>query len=392
MKNYNRIMAGRSSCYIDECVVGGYIGADFDIKEDLSENLSLSWEEFNNKYNPIYLANRPDKSKRAAGLACGFLYTICKSLKIDDVILSPDGEGCYYIGIITGDYYYVPDANLPHRRKVNWLDKKIKRNDMSVELQYSIGSIGTCSNATRFADEIESLIGTSTPISIIPKETKSKNSYLERDLHKVFCSYLREESIIAKTIYHEKSSNKADTNQKWVHPDIIGVRFADFKEVTTSKLLRKLDAKQSVCLYSYELKRAIDDDYQLKQCYFQALSNSSWANYGYLVAYEIDDSLLEEIYRLNASFGIGVILLQAKSVDVKILCPAKEKELDYETIDKLCHLNPDFKNFVTELTKVIDAPDQYSGISLNNFISNCDPVFKDDEELEDYCSKNCIPY
>lgn len=385
-------MLGRSSCFADECILGSYVGADFDINEDLTGHLPEDWHEFNKKYIPVYLANRPDKSKTAAGLACGFLHTVCKQLKIGDVVLCPDGKGFYYVGTITGDYYYVPNTNLPHRRKVKWLNMKIKRSDMSKELQNSIGSIGTCSNATKFAVEIESLISNSTTPSVVPTVAPSKTTYLERDLHKVFCNYLRTENIIGKTIYHEKSTNKSDSNQKWMHPDIVGVRFEEFKEEATSALQKVMDTKKAVCLYSYEMKRTIEDDYQLKQYYFQALSNSSWANYGYLVAYEIDDSLQEEIARLNSAFGIGVILLQAKSSDVKVLCQARERELDYDTIDKLCHLNPDFKSFIEGLTKVMNAPKNYTDVTLSSFVRSCDEIFKNDKELEDYCTKNCIPY
>lgn len=392
MKNYNRIMLGRSSCFADECIAGNYIGADFDINEDLSGNLPEDWHDFNKKYIPVYLANCPGKSKTAAGLACGFLYTICKGLKIDDVVLCPDGKGYYWVGSIQSNYYYVPNSNLPHRREVKWLDKKIKRSDMSQELQNSIGSIGTCSNATKFASEIESLIRTASTAVVTPEAPKAKTTFLERDLHKVFCNYLRTENIIGKTIFHEKSSNKADSNQKWVHPDIVGVHFEDFKEEATTSLQRVMDTKKSIRLCSYELKRTIEDDYQLKQYYFQALSNSSWANCGYLVAYEIDESLQEEILRLNASFGIGVILLQAKASDVRVICQAKEKELDYDTIDKLCHLNPDFRSFIEDLTKVMNTPKNYADVTLSSFVSNCDTVFKDEWELEEYCTKNCIPF
>lgn len=385
-------MLGRSSCFVDECIKGSYIGVDFDINEDLTGHLPEDWHDFNKKYIPVYLANRPDKSKTAAGLACGFLYTICKDLKIGDVVLCPDGKGFYYLGNITSDYYYEPNSNLQHRRKVKWLDKKIKRSDMSKKLQNSVGSIGTCSNATKFADEIEVLINTAITPATAPVAVSTKTTYMERDLHKVFCNYLRTENIIGKTIYHEKSSNKADSNQKWVHPDIVGVRFEEFKEEATSSLQKVMDTKKAVRLCSYELKRAIEDDYQLKQYYFQALSNSNWANCGYLVAYEIDDSLQEEILRLNAAFGIGVILLQAKPTDVKILCPAKEKELDYETIDKLCHLNSGFKLFMEGLVKVLNAPKTYADVTRVSFEKDCDEIFKNDDELENYCINNCIPY
>ena len=63
----------------------------------------------------------------------------------------------------------------------------------------------------------------------------------------------------------------------------------------------------SVILFSYEIKKEINTDYELKKSYFQAVSNSSWANYGYLVAFEISDNLKDEMERLNQSFGIGTM-------------------------------------------------------------------------------------
>lgn len=390
MKQYNRIMLGKSSCYADECRKNNFIGADFDILENLTGHLSNNWKEFNQKYIPVYMLNRPDKSKTAAGVACGFLYTICKNLQIGDVVLCPDGKGYYYVGTINSDYYYNPGGILPHRRNVIWQPKKIKRTDMSKALQNSTSSIGTCCNITKYADEIENLMKTAATPSQIANTSLPKTTFLERDLHKVFCNNIRTENIIGKTIYHEKSSNKIDSNQKWVHPDIVGVKFEEFKEETTHELQKVIETKKVLRLYSYEMKRSIDDDYQLKQYYFQAVSNSSWANYGYLVAYEIDESLQEEINRLNSAFGIGVLLLQAK--EIKILCPAREKELDFDTIDKLCHLNADFKAFISGITKVMKAPKGYTDVSLEDFQNKCDDIFDSDKELENYCTKNCIPF
>ena len=77
-----------------------------------------------------------------------------------------------------------------------------------------------------------------------------------------------------------------------------------------------------------ELKREISSDNELKQAYFQAVSNSSWANYGYLVALEFSDDLLDEIERLNQSFGVGIIKLNANPYQSKVLFPAKYKNLD----------------------------------------------------------------
>ncbi len=54
----------------------------------------------------------------------------------------------------------------------------------------------------------------------------------------------------------------------------------------------------------------------LREYYFQAVSNSSWANEGYIVALDIDedDSFFAELKRLNNAFGIGVIKLNAENI------------------------------------------------------------------------------
>lgn len=395
MKKYNRVMLGRGSTFAKMCREEGYIGANFDINLDLSDDLFENWRDFNAKFIPVWMENVPGKSRTAAGLACGFLWTIVKGLRIGDIVLCPSGEGFYYVGTISSDYYYVPNAELPHRRKVDWMDKVIERKKMSKELQRSSGSIGTCCNITDYAEEIEALIaGTST---FVPKTTPQTQQTVqtvkvfdERSLHKLFCSYLRTRNIYAKTIFHEKSSTKIDNAQKWVHPDIVGVQFEEFKNDATLSLLKATEPKETVHIYSYELKRKIESDYQLKQCYFQALSNSSWANFGYLVAFEISEDLDEEMERLNNAFGIGIILMQAN--ESKILYPAREKELDYNTIEKLNNLNPDFCSFITKLSKVMNASKDYTADAKQSFEKICDRIFETDEELETYCKEHNIPF
>ena len=393
MKKYNRVMLGRGGKYAKMCREQGYIGADFDINEDLSDSLYENWRDFNKKFIPVWMANVPGKSTTSAGLACGFLWTIIKGLRVGDIVLCPSGEGFYYVGVISGDYYYVPGTELPHRRNVDWMEKTIDRKSMSNELKNSSGSIGTCCDITKYSDEIEGLLNDSPSLSQKEEPTKPSEPvkhFEERDLHKLFCSFLRTRGIYAKTIYHEKSSTKVDNAQKWIHPDIVGVQFEDFKNEATLALLKAAEPKESIHIYSYELKRRIESDYQLKQFYFQALSNSSWANYGYLVAFEINEDLDEEMARLNNAFGIGIILMQPN--DSKILYPAKEKSLDYNTIEKLNNLNPDFCEFIKKLSKVMNASKDYTMDAKNSFVRICDKIFESDEELETYCKERNIPF
>ena len=147
----------------ETCYRDGYIGADFEINQDLSNELPDDWRVFNRKFIPVFISARPDKKKVAAGLACGMLWTICKGLEVDDIVLSPNGSGEYLVGRIKGGYYYVEGAEFQHRRKVEWSSVKVKRDDMSAELKHSAGAIGTVANISQYADELEQLIKETTP-------------------------------------------------------------------------------------------------------------------------------------------------------------------------------------------------------------------------------------
>lgn len=159
MKQYKRIMAGAKSIYAEQCYKEGFIGADFKINQDLTNQLPDNWRDFNKKFIPIWLEGHPDKKKVSAGLACGMLWTVCKGINKGDVVLCPDGSGNYYIGEIIGNYFYKPNEMLPHRREVSWSNITIQKAEISPEMQRSMGSIGTVSDITKYAEEIEKLLG-----------------------------------------------------------------------------------------------------------------------------------------------------------------------------------------------------------------------------------------
>ena len=218
-----------------------------------------------------------------------------------------------------------------------------------------------------------------------------KTSFTERDLHKLLSSYLKSIQVYSKTIFHEQSLSSKDSHQKWTHPDMVGIRFLKLKKQASLNFLKAINKVDTFEITSYEIKKEINSDSDLKKCFFQAVSNSSWANYGYLVAFEISESLFEEMERLNQSFGIGIIVLSVNPYESKILFPAKSKELDFKTIDKLCNYNSDFEKFVEQVEKLMTANEKYVKSTEKELEEYCDKYFASDAEADEYClSKGMI--
>ena len=88
-KHYNRVMLGRGGPFAEECHQKGYIGADFNVYEDLTSTLTDDVKKFIKQYASVFMTNEPGKTLNAARLGCGMLWTICHGLKIGDVVLSP---------------------------------------------------------------------------------------------------------------------------------------------------------------------------------------------------------------------------------------------------------------------------------------------------------------
>ncbi len=123
-------------------------------------------------------------------------------------------------------------------------------------------------------------------------------------------------------------------------------------------MLKNLN-KQSCKIYSFELKKSITWA-DIKEYYFQAVSNSSWANEGYLVVFEnIDKEILSELVRLNASFGIGIIQLETDILNSEVILPARQRNLDMQTLDMLIEKNKNFKDFIDDVNKDIKVNDKF---------------------------------
>ncbi|MGL2345310.1 HrgA protein [Helicobacter pylori] len=162
----------------------------------------------------------------------------------------------------------------------------------------------------------------------------------ERDLHP-FLTYMaiNNENLkcYTKTIFHEESVKSPKGMDRWLYPDMVGVRFlhAEWSNENLIAFSKRFDTLP-VKLMSFELKKEISV-HNCRECYFQAISNSS--NEGYLVGCHINTQnteLMDLLKRLHASFGIGVIDLRTDADKSAILLNAKYKEkIDYTVASEL---------------------------------------------------------
>ena len=224
-----------------------------------------------------------------------------------------------------------------------------------------------------------------------PLKIGKTKTFEERDLHKLLSSYLKNTSIYSKTIFHEQSTFGKDSNQIWTHPDMVGIRFLNLHTKASQNFLKSINRMDTFKISSYELKKEINSDSELKKGFFQAVSNSSWANYGFLVAFEFSDSLTEEMERLNQSFGIGIIKLDANPYKSKVLFQAKYRDLDFKTIDKLCKINKEFEQFIEQTEKLMTVEERYYKSTEKELDEFCDAYFFNDSEVEKYCNDKNIP-
>ena len=215
------------------------------------------------------------------------------------------------------------------RPRLYWYDPNIISNSLKIDTQ----------NEPADFDDQQEVISTLI--------TKILSEY---DLYPVLIEYLSKElQLFSLRIDEKKSSNNRGQNgNQWLHPDIVAMQPIDKKWHELIRTCVKHGSGQNVRLWSFEVKKDLNGS-NIRSSFFQAVSNSSWANEGYLVATSISTNEVEEELRmLSALHGIGVILLNPENpTESEILLPARRRsEVDWQSINRILTENLDFKNFI----------------------------------------------
>lgn len=171
----------------------------------------------------------------------------------------------------------------------------------------------------------------------------------EHELYPLLSDFLWTElKIYSKRIDEKKSSNRYGRGgNKWLHPDIVGLEDLSrhWKHEVKECVQHYYDKKTK--LWSFEVKVNINLT-NLREVFFQTISNSSWANFAYLVATVLDDKAAHELRILSSLHGIGFIKLNTENpAESQIQIPAKEKpQVDWDNVNRILEENSDFEEYI----------------------------------------------
>jgi hypothetical protein len=186
-----------------------------------------------------------------------------------------------------------------------------------------------------------------------PVEDSSGPSLPEAETYPLLQRFLEEDRGLAAIRIDERRSSgrRGSGSGHWLHPDLVAIE--DLSQRWSSKEARGLNKfykAESIRVWAFEVKRELTTS-NARSAYFQAVSNSGWANFGYLVATSVDERAFEEIEVLFGVHGIGLIKLDVNDpISSQILIPARERpKLDWNSVDRLAEENPDFSKFLKAL-------------------------------------------
>lgn len=184
------------------------------------------------------------------------------------------------------------------------------------------------------------------------KESAIGGKFTEYDLYPLLSAYLWDEfRIYSKRVDEKKSSNnRGPKGNEWLYPDLVALE--DLASEWHDKITEcaSIYGDKKAKLWSFEVKKLINTS-NVRASFFQAVSNSSWANFGYLVAAQIEEKAKRELTMLASLHGIGFVLLDPETPsESTVMIPAKEKpDLDWDSINRLAEANKDFMSYMQDV-------------------------------------------
>ena len=177
-------------------------------------------------------------------------------------------------------------------------------------------------------------------------------NFSEYDLYPLLIEFLNKDlGLYCQRIDERKSKNShGNGGNHWLHPDVVALEPLDqgWNEIVRNCV--RSGNHSSVRLWSFEVKKHLTKG-NVRKYFFQAVSNSSWANFSYLVATGLNSDVEAELQILSSLHGIGVLILDTESLfDSQILIPAQERNnVDWQSVNRIVAENSDFHHYIEQV-------------------------------------------
>jgi len=257
--------------------------------------------------------------------------------------------------------------------------KKMDERELELQIAAEIGSVWRAmlrrsaniqitSERPRVYFWSEVVYGETDGDETLHKETSDDKS--EAELYPILQDYLHQDKDIFSVRIDEKRSalRGGKGASHWLHPDLVGVQLLSKDWGENSRRLSKYYISELIKLWSFEVKVNLSIS-NVRSSFFQAVSNSSWANFGYLVASSADQRALDELEILTSDHGIGLIILDSSDPsNSKIVIPARARAaLSWKSINRLAEENSDFASFLESIERLHQTGDiELIGKQINN--------------------------
>ncbi|MCY4628677.1 MAG: hypothetical protein OXE58_14075 [Acidobacteria bacterium] len=177
---------------------------------------------------------------------------------------------------------------------------------------------------------------------------QNSTSLDEQSLYPILIQYMDSEfpDMWSCRINEATSSNKRGKGaNEWLHPDVVG------RQLLSTRWERDVQDLasngQKIRLWSFEVKTSLEKG-NVRSAFFQAVANSSWANYAYLAAEVIEQEAHDELQLLSPLHGVGLIRIdRERPTDSQVMLAARERrDFDLPACNRLAKENGDFKEFM----------------------------------------------
>jgi len=190
-------------------------------------------------------------------------------------------------------------------------------------------------------------------------EEAEKEELREHALYEPLQRFLADEmQVLSKRIREGTSKNRRGRHgNKWLHPDIVGMSAPGDGWGDLIKQCAIALPTRKARLISLEVKTRLSAG-NIRESFFQTVSNSLWANQAFLAAAEVSgETTWAELRMLCSLHGIGFISIDPETPsESRVLIPPRDRdEIDWASADRIAEENTDFRDFLKNVLNYLNT-------------------------------------